>query len=87
MTRRMLLESMTRALAVGGVIVVATLNLGASEYEYAPISKDDRPASVADCRDPDVAGSSECVGVDLPQTATETYVVMPGLTVVEQIGG
>ncbi len=87
MTQWTLLHSLTRVAGVVGAIAVAAVNLGASDYDYAPIAKDDRAASVADCRDPEFASSASCAGIDLPQTATETYMVMPGLTVVEQVGG
>lgn len=79
------IRGLVRVAAAAGVAAVALTNLGAAEYDFAPISKDDRAASVADCRGDAGAAAGACDGVVLPHTVTEAYMVMPGLTVVEQV--
>lgn len=79
------IRGLVRVAIAAGVAAVALTNLGAAEYDFAPISKDDRAASVADCRGDAGAATGACGGVALPHTVTEAYMVMPGLTVVEQV--
>jgi hypothetical protein len=80
-------KSVRRIAAAGAALAVALLLSGASSPEFQVIGKDDRPPSVADCRDPDLVARDACSGVSLPETATESYTVMPGLTIVEQVAG
>lgn len=75
-----------RSIAValfGAVTAIATI--GATAYEWAPIGKDDRVASVADCRSAADAAGAACTGVALPRTFAEATEVMPGLSIVEQV--
>jgi len=79
------IRGLVRVAVAAGVAAVALMNIGATDYDFAPVAKDDRAASVADCRGDAGAATTSCEGVSLPHTVTEAYMVMPGLTVVEQV--
>jgi hypothetical protein len=87
MKKRLLTASIRRIVFASGAIALALVSSGASTHEYSIVSKDDRLESVADCRDPEMIARDTCSGVQLPETTTESYTVMPGLTIAEQVSG
>lgn len=81
------LRTFLKFAAVAAAVTAGGASMGATDYDFAVVAKDDRPPSPADCRDPDLKATSGCLGVVLPSTETESFMVMPGLTVVEQVKG
>jgi hypothetical protein len=71
--------------ARAAVAVVALALIGASPNPWAPLTKSDRIASPADCRSEREVNTIDCLGVVLPRTAGEIFVVAPGFTVVGQV--
>lgn len=76
-----------KRVAAAGLVGATALSMfiGASSYQWSVVGKDDRPASVADCRKAELIDASFCNGVKLPATTTEAYQVMPGLSIIEQV--
>lgn len=72
--------------AVVGAIALTVFN-GATRFEWAVVGKDDRAASIADCRLAEMRSADICTDVRLPATTTEAYEVMPGLSIIEQVEG
>lgn len=87
MTKRHFTATIRRIVFASGAIVLALASSGASTHEFSVVGKDDRPESIADCRDPEMITRDYCSGVQLPETTTESYTVMPGLTIAEQVSG
>ncbi|WP_181706942.1 hypothetical protein [Chthonobacter rhizosphaerae] len=83
---RQIQTKLKRIAAVTAVSATAlTLLIGATRSEWSIVGKDDRVPSVADCRKAEMKSDDFCSGVKLPETTTEAYQVMPGLSIIEQV--
>lgn len=83
MIGRMHRTAANRIFAALSAVVAGSVLVGASSYEWAPIGKADRPASIADCRLAKMSESDFCRGVVLPKTSTDKVEIAPGLTLLQ----
>jgi hypothetical protein len=78
-------KTLLRAAGLAVGVGVAVFHIGAAPANWPYIAKDDRLASIADCRDEDEAPRVSCQGVTFSGSMTGGTLVGPGLSLVERI--